>query len=309
MSNEIMIPEVGQLPAYLRDDSVGDEFIGGVTGRFPLAFLSLRGKEFRLRKGGQEVNTRRRELSVIMVAARPTLSKRYFRARYQSGTTAAPDCSSLDAITPNVPDPVAPKCGTCPKNAFGSGVDQDGNPTKGKACQDYKRLIVWPVGLTDDLFVLDVSATSLKAPKGQAHNVLMYNDYVTVLAKHGLNPLKVITKLAFTDAEYPQLCFQFERLVTEEEHARIMELRDSEDVQQVVGEDIHETAGTVEEVVAPEPEAKPEEPEVEAEPEPAPKPAPKAKAKASKPEPKPEAKDTEVDDDLLAEIEKLLGGK
>lgn len=309
MANEIMIPEGINLPAYLCDDSVAaDEFMGGVSGGFPLPFLSLRGRQFRFRKGGQEVSTRQHELSVILVAARPTLSKRYFRERYTPGSTAAPDCSSLDSITPNVPEPVATKCGTCPKNIFGSGVDQHGNPTKGKACQDYKRVVVWPVGMTDDPFVLDVSVTSLKAPKGQSHNVLMYNDYMTVLAKHGLSPPKVVTKLAFTDAEYPQLCFQFERLVTKEEYARVMELRESEDVQVVIGDDVHEAPGPVEETVAPAAEPKPE-------PKPAPvketaaekKPAPKASTPEPESEPAPEP--VGADDDLMAEIEKLLGGK
>lgn len=310
MSNEMTIPTADQLPAHLQkaraQSTALDEFVGGVAGGFPLAFLSVRGKEFRLRKGGQEVNTRQRELSVILVAARPTLSKRYYAKAYESGTTEAPDCSSADAITPDVPEPINPMCGTCPKNAFGSGVDQSGNPTKGKACQDYKRLIVWPVGLTDDPFVLDVTASSFRAPKGQSHNVLMLRDYMDVLAKHNMDPTMVVTKLAFTDAEYPQLCFAFERFVSEDEWARVQELRGEDTIQEVIGKDIHEPARQIEEKTA-EPakqEARAEptsEPVKEAKPAPEPEPEPAA-------EPAKEGPAASGSDDLFSEIEKLLGG-
>lgn len=54
-----------------------------------------------------------------------------------------PDCASLNGITPYVKEPVnADGCITCPFNKFGSGIDKDGNPTRGKRCRDQKRVIV-----------------------------------------------------------------------------------------------------------------------------------------------------------------------
>lgn len=219
------------LPAHLRGaKSPGtlDEFAGGLAKGIPLPFLSIRGKEFRLRKDGQELNTRQREMSVIFIAARHSVSKRYYEKKYESGSLEAPDCSSRDGVTPDVSEPVHSNCAHCPKNQWGSRITEGGK--EGKACSDYKRVILWPVGLTDDPMVLDVAATSLKAPKGQKHTVLMLGDYLSQLAKHGMDPTQVVTKVAFTDAEYPQLCFTFERFVDEDEWLRVQELRDSDEV-------------------------------------------------------------------------------
>lgn len=246
MSNDLAtIPN--QLPAHLQqyaNPEVAAEFEGGVAGGFPLPFLSIRGKEFRLRKDGQEYNTRLRELPVVMIAARPTLSKRYYDKQYSSGSIDAPRCSSRDAVTPDVAEPINDKCATCPMNAWGSRVTESGK--QAKACQDYKRIVIWPLELTQEPLVLDVAATSLRAPKGQAGNVMMLRDYTQVLKKHQMAPHMVVTKLQFTDAEYPQVCFAFERFVEEDELQKALALRESEEVQTVIGEDLHDSAAATE---------------------------------------------------------------
>jgi len=52
-----------------------------------------------------------------------------------------PDCFSMDGIRP---DPnslmVHGTCQGCPKNEFGTAVDDDGKPGRGKACKNMKRL-------------------------------------------------------------------------------------------------------------------------------------------------------------------------
>lgn len=236
-----------QIPAHLRkyQGSTNDEFMGGVGSTCPLAFLSVRGKEFRLRKSGQEVSTRQREIEVVLVAARNTMSKRLFGGKYESGTTDAPICSSRDAVTPDVSDPVSPKCAICPKNEFGSAEN-----SQGKACGDYKRVIVWPVGLTQEPLILDVSHSSIKAPKGQRTTDLMMGDYLSLLAKHGMDPTTVVTKIGFTDAEYPQMCFNFSRFTTEEEFAKVLEFRAHEDVETVLHNEVHEGSDKIKEVPA-----------------------------------------------------------
>lgn len=236
-----------QLPAYLQGAAPGttEEFTSGIGASFPLAFLSTRGKEFRLRKDGQELNTRQREVSAVFVAARGAVSKRYYEKQYSSGSTEAPDCSSKDGETPDVAHPVAPSCRNCPNNLWGSRITDSGK--EGKACSDYKRVILWLVGLTDEPVVLDVAATSLKAPKGQQHTVLMLGDYLTQLAKHGMDPTQVVTKVTFTDAEYPQLSFNFERLVSEEEFKTVLDLRGSDDVRTVLDDDVFEPDGSIKE--------------------------------------------------------------
>ena len=229
-----------QLPAHLRGakSAALDEFAAGLGKGIPLPFLSIRGKEFRLRKDGQELNTRQRELSVIFIAARHSKSKRYYKDKYVSGSLEAPDCSSRDGVTPDVAEPIHPNCTHCPMNQWGSRQSEAGKDAK--ACSDYKRIVIWPTGMTEEPLVLDVAATSLKAPKGQKHTVLMLGDYLAQLAKHGMDPTQVVTKIAFTDAEYPQLCFNFERFVTEAEWARVQEFRASDDVNTCIDANLFE---------------------------------------------------------------------
>lgn len=218
------------------------------------------------------MNTRSRELSVILIAARHTLSKRYYAEKYTTGSLEAPDCSSRDSVTPDVADPIHHNCTHCPKNQWGSRITEAGK--EGKACSDYKRVVLWPVELSEDPLVLDIAATSLKAPKGQKHTVLMFGDYMTQLAKHGMDPTQVVTKVSFTDAEYPQLSFTFERYVDEDEWLRVQELRESDDVNTCIDEELFETEGEVEDAEPPKTEkpktTRTRKPKAEPEPEPEP---------------------------------------
>lgn len=102
---------------------------------------------------------------------------------------------------------------------------------------------------------------------------MMLRDYTQALAKHGLDPTMVVTRLQFTDSEYPQLCFRFERYVSEEEYQRVQQLRETDDVQTVIGEDLHDGDGTITETTA--------APSPAPEPPPAPEPAPAKAAPAT----------------------------
>lgn len=54
-----------------------------------------------------------------------------------------PLCSSLDGITGTVTETNASKsCAACPYNEWGSGTDEAGNPTAGKACKEMRRIFV-----------------------------------------------------------------------------------------------------------------------------------------------------------------------
>ena len=230
------------MPAHLRPvaPEAADDFTDGIGESFPLPFLSIKGKEFRFRKDGQEVNTRKRELSVVMLAARPAVSKRFYAKKYESGADEAPDCSSMDGVTPDVAEPVSSTCAKCPNNAWGSKITEGGK--EGKACADYKRVILWAVDtLPDNPLVLDLSATNMRFSKEQRkdRSEMDFKTYVEMLKKHGMAPHQVVTNVSFTAAEYPQLCFAMERFVTEEEWEQIGKLREGDDIAQVLKLDAH----------------------------------------------------------------------
>lgn len=316
MSNELSIPSK---PAFLakQGDSTSAlaEFAGGVTGGLSLPMLSLRAKVFRARLDGQEQElSKTRDLELILVAARPYISKRYFEGVYQSGSTAAPDCSSLDGKTPDSGENrQASKCGQCPHNVFGSSTTG-----KGKACGDYKRLVVLPIvngKVVTTPCILDVPASSLKTPKAlRGGSDLMLKEYMNTLARHQIDPTAVVSRIEFTGAEYPQITWAFSRYVEEDEYNLVQELRKSEEVQDVLGEDVHEEAGTVAPLEQP---VVVKEAPKKAEPKPEPKPEPEPAQEASEPvtAPEPEAPATEEsepvasdDADILAEVSKMLEG-
>jgi len=61
-----------------------------------------------------------------------------------------PACSSMDGVTGQLSDegreqlkiPNGQTCATCPFNQWGSGTDELGNPTKGKACKEMRRIFL-----------------------------------------------------------------------------------------------------------------------------------------------------------------------
>lgn len=312
MSNQLSIPSKPKFLAQQGDSPATlAEFSGGVTGGLALPMLSIRSKVFRARLDGQEQElSKTRDLELILVAARPYVSKRYYEDAYQSGSTDAPDCSSLDGKTPDAGDNrQSEKCATCPHNVFGS-------KGAGKACADYKRLVVLPLvngKAVSTPCILDVPATSLKTPKAMRGGTdLMLKEYMNTLARHQIDPTTVVSTISFTGAEYPQISWSFARYVEEHEYNLVQELRESEDVQDVLGEDVHEEAGTIsptEEapVKVQEPAKKPVKKAAKPEPEPAAEetPEPAAEEPETPAETEEEAGD---DDDVMAEVNKLLEG-
>lgn len=70
------------------------------------------------------------------------LTKAYWEKRMGEGQGTPPDCASLDGYKPYTRNPVSADCISCPYNKFGTGVDQEGRPTRGKRCRDQKRLVL-----------------------------------------------------------------------------------------------------------------------------------------------------------------------
>jgi len=64
----------------------------------------------------------------------------------ETGGGVPPDCSSLDGVRGILDGGDAIECITCPHNQFGSGTDEEGQKTKGKACKNMKRLHILTSG-------------------------------------------------------------------------------------------------------------------------------------------------------------------
>jgi len=218
-----------KLPAHLQQYA-GDQSnaaAGLITTFLALPHISIKGKQFRFVKEGVETPMPAgMPLKSILLGFDPpgkNCAKAWYKAAYQPGTAEAPDCFSSDGITPDpfVTSPVSRSCGECPYNAFGSGKDAQGNPSKGKACSDHKNLFVVAADQMDgDIAVLRVPATSLKALSGFGQE----------LAKHGVPMQALVTEMSFTDDEHPQLTFRAESWLSEEDAKRMVDRGNSDEL-------------------------------------------------------------------------------
>lgn len=242
----------------------------GVGSGTNLPRLSIAGKEFSIRIGGQSQSLRTFTLDVIIADARPNVSKLYYEGVYDPSKTAGtPDCASVDGVKPDfIPAIVDKATGKCPHNCKECYFNQFGTALqgKGKACKDYKRMIVLLAGTEQNPFdpnrpplALDLPATSMKAPKGSA-GVMMFKEFTEACQRNNMPISMVVAELSFmSGTAFSQLCMRPKRVVTEEEYNRVLAVREEQDVISALndryepkGEDLpEETAETLAKPPAP----------------------------------------------------------
>ena len=162
----------------------------------------------------------------------PNLSKIYYKGGYEEGSTAKPDCYSLDGIEPsqNAQDKQSDKCLSCKWNAWGSRISENG--AKGKACADSRRLAIAPAYDLENPMLLRIPAGTLKE----------LTAYAQMLNRRKAPYSAVITRISFDHTvAYPKMQFKALRWLTEEE---------GDVVAEVLGSDIlGNITGTAEETV------------------------------------------------------------
>lgn len=258
MSNLVPL-KPNQLPAHLRRSpeqarAVASELAAGVTAGFPI--ISYRGKVWRVRKGGTEVDFVDRRgnavpsIDVVFVKSNKNLSKTYYKGKWVEGDNSPPTCWSSDGVKPDaaVQEKQHTNCATCPRNAWGSRITEQGK--KGRECSDVRRMAV-------------VFADELAKKGKDAHTFLMrippaslnpLKDYAEkVLGPAGVEYYAVATQVGFdSGASHPKLTFRVStddddhpRFLSEEEYAAIEELRDSPEVEHILSEEPdYASAGT-----------------------------------------------------------------
>lgn len=265
--------------------------------------ISLKGARFRIKDGDAETVLDSTFLDVVIVGSNTGIAKNYYAKAYDASAEATgPDCSSLDGIYPvaDAPHPQSDTCAGCPMNVWGSKITPQGQ--KIKACSDSKRLAIVSADNPDGpVYMLIVTASVLKD----------FNAYLTQLARRGLSPEMVRTRLAFDpNASYPKLTFALSGYLDEAGLTTIDEVLNDPRVKSATG------ASQL--AALPAPAAAPKPLLVAPAPAPAaaapkaatgfgvaaaPKPAPKAA-----PKPEPAAAPVAGGNDLAAEIEALMAG-
>jgi len=199
----------------------------GGTLRAGYARISTKGGVFSAVNTDTEINAR--EIHVIIVGANPKLSKTWYAKEWSDDDKpSAPDCFSLDGVTPDLSIEVPQHhiCVTCPQNAWGSRITDKGQQVK--ACSDQKRLaVVMHDNPSGEVLLLQVTPGSLKG----------LNQYQKQLSVRGIPPEIVKTKISLDpSSEYPKLVFTFAGFLDEETQSIVDDLFGSALVRHITGE-------------------------------------------------------------------------
>lgn len=301
MANELSLPaSFGKLPkAFAGAPTKNEELSAGVAASY--AVMSYRGKVWRLKWSGEEQDLMREDgdgprhsIEVVIVKANPAISKIFYRDGYEPGQNSPPDCWSSNGIAPDasVVNKVNPTCGNCPMNAWGSRQTDAGKPAK--ACSDSRRTAIVPLNdMDNDLYG---GPMLLRIPPASLKDLKAYGD---LLGSYNFPYYAAATRIAFNAEEaFPKFEFTALRPLTEDEAAKVIELRNDKRVSTVLAETVETTTqGVTIEAEAPVKAKSPFEqaPVTEAgkggqKPASAPEPKPAAKATTPKPAPKAAAK-------------------
>lgn len=230
MSTQIVKFETAQLPAHLRgaELSQADEnAVQGISGGTAYPRISIRASRFRLVEDGNETVLDSLHLSTVVVFSN-IIAKNFYAGPYDESNVAAPDCWSDDGVKPDIScsSPQNNICATCPNNAWGSGVDQKGNATDGKACSDIKRLaIVSSDDIGGTAYEVQVTPAALKS----------WAAYARMLRGKKIPVASVKTIVGFDpSASFPKLTFDFDGFLTAEEYEQAKEVGASQLVKDVV---------------------------------------------------------------------------
>lgn len=242
MSNEVMIPEAANLPAYLQKivaenpsllqsnmdaaNGIGGGSVPTITANQGMFKTKIDGVEEVIQikvEGMGLINAPK--IAAVILAGKPALDRAYFATAYSGAGTepVSPDCSSEDGIKPKAdsPNKMCESCAGCAMNMWGSAKLQDGTPGKGKACAEKKRLAIFA---NNGVFRFNVPPASLGD----------FAAYARQLAGHGLPLSSVITTISFDPATPTKLVFGFQAILPEASYNKIAPLITGSEVKAIM---------------------------------------------------------------------------
>lgn len=204
----------GSVPTIVANSGAFTKKVSGEETIIKFPALTPKGEEHPA--AGQPVG----QLSVVVLAAKPELDKAYYASAFSPGQEPqSPDCFSEDGVRPDPSSPMPQNsaCAGCPQNVFGSGKNAAGEPGKGKACSDRKRLVIFA---DNSVWKFVVPPASLQA----------WVAYCRDLGAHGLAPQFVITKIGFDEESKFKLTFSFAGVLGESAVTKLLALKESQEV-------------------------------------------------------------------------------
>jgi hypothetical protein len=259
----LIIPD--EIPAYIANPEAAKEInadaaAGISTGAPPR--IKLAAKQFVLVDGnGDETPIlagdmvvapdKNQYMGVIALGAKKEIQKAFYLEAYNPNEEGKePDCFSNDGVTPD-PSATAKQCescAACPKNQWGSGTDQSGNATKGKACSDSKVIAVHVPGH---------GIHKLKMPPASLKN---WGLFVKELSSKNIPVTHIKLLIGFDpSSEFSVLIFRYGGFLDEKAIGKVKELQQSDECKDVLEDRV--TAALPAPPVTAAQDGKPEKPE------------------------------------------------
>lgn len=217
MSNVTIFKQQGVAAVGPRESALGKKFAssGGTSRRIQ---ANINGTFKRVINGEQVGNAVRGEINVIIVGALESVSRIYYREKFDPNKEATlPNCwSNLgDVPDPKASDPQSGSCMSCEQNIKGSGENG------GRACRYQRRISVL---LADDpsgeVYQFNVPAKSLFG-KGTG-NVHPFESYTKFLSANNEALDTVVTTISFdSNASTMELIFSPLRMINDDEYALV----------------------------------------------------------------------------------------
>jgi hypothetical protein len=182
-----------------------DEDTAAVAGSIGSKRISIAGGTFRMMVNGKEqASIEDRNMNVVFVKMSHDPSRTWYAKAYKEGEKVSPACWSQDSKTPHpdVKNPPAQTCNSCPNSIKGSG--QGGT---GTACRlSWRTAVVLPQQLDGPVYQLVLPATSSFGEEDNGR--WPFRPYVQMLASHNVSAGAVVTKMQFdTKAKVPRVLF------------------------------------------------------------------------------------------------------
>ncbi len=196
--------------------------------------ISLYGRKFSIVVGNETAIIEEDSKDIIVVNAAP-VSRSYFENAYDPNRSAVPTCWSADTQRPSVDVPQekkqAARCMDCPQNIRGSGSN------RGRACRFAQRLAVVFDGQLDEVYQLQLPATSIYGRGNGGH--MPMQDYVKFLSSRGSVATRIITRVYFDEqSPIPKLYFKPIRSLNEGEAEKVSELKNHPDTLKAISLDV-----------------------------------------------------------------------
>ena len=223
--DEVVVVEEGGVPAEMAALFGEDakENLNNVDDAYYRIAISLKGKF--LIEGDPIGDPADKGEKFTAIILRDIPVNAYYKTPYDPDNPSLPDCSSFGGLKPDasVEHPVSKTCAACPMNKYNTAVGKDGEPGKGKACANNRRLVLKAPGV-DMPALISLAPTSRKALDG----------YLKRLTASKIPVFAVVTEFSFdASCEYPKVILNQVSFITQDEYQEIREYRQSPEIDAV----------------------------------------------------------------------------